>query len=85
MKLAGTVICLTADAGVVMERTKKYKHRPLLSVEDPKQKIRNLMAKRALLYAKADHCVDTGKLTVKQAVEKIGGIFEEYSRKAGTE
>jgi len=56
-----------------------------LNVEDPKQKIRNLMAKRAPLYAKADHCVDTGKLTVKQAVEKISGIAENIPKKARTE
>jgi shikimate kinase len=54
-----------------MARTKKYKHRPLLNVEDPKRKIRDLLEKRVALYAKADHCIDTGKLTVKQAVEKI--------------
>jgi shikimate kinase len=85
VRASGVVICLTADEKTLMERTKKYKHRPLLNVEDPKQKIRNLMAKRAHFYAKADHCVDTGKLTVKQAVEKISGIVEEYSRKAETE
>jgi len=85
IKASGVVICLTADENTIMERIKKYKHRPLLNVEDPKQKIRNIMAKRAHLYAKADHCIDTGKLTVKQAVEKIVGIVEEYSKNAGTE
>ncbi|MDD3905238.1 MAG: shikimate kinase, partial [Candidatus Omnitrophica bacterium] len=65
------VICLTADEGTVMERTKKYKHRPLLNVEDPKLKIRMLLAKRAPLYAKADHVIDTGKFTARQVVEKI--------------
>ena len=82
IRASGVAICLTADENTIMERTKKYKHRPLLNTEDPKQKIRNLMAKRALFYAKADHCVDTGKLTVKQAVEKIAGIVEGYSKKA---
>jgi len=85
IRLSGVAVCLTADENTIMERTKKYKHRPLLNVEDPKQKIRNLMAKRAPFYAKADHCVDTGKLTVKQAVEKIAEIVEEHSRKAGGE
>ncbi len=85
MKASGIVVGLTADENIIMERTKKYKHRPLLNVEDPKQKIRNLMAKRAPFYARADHCIDTGKLTVKQAVEKIAGIVEDYSRKARTE
>lgn len=71
LRSTGIVICLTADEDAIMERTKKYKHRPLLNVEDPKLKIRNLLAKRAPLYAKADHCIDTGKLTVRQVIEKI--------------
>lgn len=75
-KSNGIVICLTADEDIVMERTKKYKHRPLLNVEDPKQRIRTLLAKRAPYYAKADHCIDTGKLTVKQVVEEIVNISE---------
>ncbi len=72
----GVVICLTADEDTIMARTKKYKHRPLLNVEDPKLKIRTLLAKRAPLYAKADHCVDTGALTVRQVVEKIVEIMK---------
>lgn len=67
----GIVICLTAGAEVIMERTKKYKHRPLLNVEDPKRRIRDLMEKRAPYYAKCDYSFDTGKLTVKQVIEKI--------------
>ncbi len=70
-KSNGVVICLTADEKTIMARTKKYKHRPLLNVEDPKRKIRDLLAKRAPFYARADHCVDTGELTARQVVEKI--------------
>jgi len=76
MKSGGVVICLTADEETVMERTRKYKHRPLLNVEDPKRKIRDLMAKRAPLYARADHMIDTGKLTARQVVDKIVEIAE---------
>ena len=70
-KSSGVVICLTASEETIMERTKKYKHRPLLNVEDPKLKIRELLKKRSPLYAKADHCIDTGELTINQVVEKI--------------
>jgi shikimate kinase len=76
LKSTGVVICLTADEDTVMARTKKYKHRPLLNVEDPKLKIRTLLAKRAPFYAKADHCIDTGKLTMRQVIEKIGEIIK---------
>jgi shikimate kinase len=76
MKSGGIVICLTADEETIMGRTKKYKHRPLLNVEDPKRKISDLLAKRAPFYAKADHTIDTGKLTAKQVVDKVVEIAE---------
>jgi len=79
LKSVGVVICLTADEETIMARTKKYKHRPLLNVEDPKLKIRTLLAKRAPFYAKADHCIDTGKFTVRQVVEKIIEIVTSNS------
>jgi shikimate kinase len=76
MKSSGIVICLKAAEDVIMERTKKYKHRPLLNVEDPKRKIRDLLAKRAPYYAKADYTIDTGELMVKQVIDKIVEIAE---------
>ncbi len=76
LKSTGVVICLTADEDTIMARTKKYKHRPLLNVEDPKLKIRTLLAKRTPLYAKADHCIDTGKFTIRQVVEEIIRIVD---------
>jgi len=76
-KSGGVVICLTADEDTIMKRTQKYKHRPLLNVEDPKHKIRELIAKRAPYYLKADHCIDTGKLTVRQVISEISKIVED--------
>ncbi len=81
LRTNGVVICLTADEEAVMERTKKYKHRPLLNVEDPKQRIRNLLAKRAPLYAKADHTIDTSKFTARQVIEKIIEMYEAATKK----
>jgi len=77
LKSTGIVICLTADEDAILERTKKYKHRPLLNVEDPKRKIRDLLARRAPFYAKADHCIDTGKLTIRQVVDKIVALAQK--------
>lgn len=81
MKSSGIIVCLTADADVIMERTKKYKHRPLLNVEDPKRKIRDLLAKRSPYYAKADYTIDTGKLTARQVIDKIAEIMESGSKR----
>lgn len=71
LKTRGIVICLTADDETIIRRTQKYRHRPLLNVEDPKRKIKELLAKRAGLYAKADHTIDTGKYTINQVVDRI--------------
>jgi len=54
LKSNGVVICLTASPDTIIERTKRYKHRPLLNVEDPKRKVRELLAKRTPLYQKAE-------------------------------
>jgi shikimate kinase len=72
----GIVICLTADEDTIIERTKKYKHRPLLNVEDPKLKVRSLMAKRAPFYAKCKYSVDTGKYTIRQVIDQIVKLVE---------
>lgn len=77
LKSGGAVICLNADEETVMTRTKKYKHRPLLNVEDPKARIRSLLAKRSPLYARADHTINTGELTIRQVVEKVIDIAKE--------
>ncbi|MFH0763940.1 MAG: shikimate kinase [Candidatus Omnitrophota bacterium] len=76
MKSNGIIVCLTAGEDVIMERTKKYKYRPLLNVEDPKRKIRDLLAKRLPYYAKADYTIDTGEFTARQVIDKIVGIAE---------
>lgn len=83
MKEGGITLCLKADEDTIMARTKKYKHRPLLNVEDPKQRIRSLLAKRASFYLKADHCVDTGSLTINQVVDKIADIAQKDNLSAG--
>ncbi len=80
LKSSGIVICLAADEEAVMERTKKYKHRPLLNCDDPKRKIRDLMAKRAPYYAKADYTLDTGKLTARQVVDEIVRLAEDMKK-----
>jgi shikimate kinase len=76
LKSSGVIVCLTAEPEVIMERTKKYKHRPLLNVEDPKRKIIDLINKRRPYYARADYFMDTGKLTIAQVIEKIAEIVK---------
>lgn len=71
MKKTGKIICLTAKPEVILKRTKKYPHRPLLNVDDSKKQIELLFEKRAPFYALADITINTSELSVEQIVDKI--------------
>lgn len=63
MKKTGIVICLKATPAIILKRTKGLKSRPLLNVDNPKEKISLLLKLRAPYYAKADKLIDTSKLS----------------------
>ena len=71
----GIIVCLNAAAEVIYERTKRYRHRPLLNVDNPIEKIRQLLETRAPFYAKADYRVDTSGKTVREVAKEIRGIL----------
>ncbi len=71
MKKTGTMICLTASSDVILERTHKFNHRPLLNAPDPKGKIELLLKERAPYYALADKVIDTSGISVKEAAAKV--------------
>ncbi len=71
LKRGGVVIYLHASPEVIYERIKNQTHRPLLQVDDPLAKIRELMDFRAPYYANHDFTVDTSSLTVDEVVEEI--------------
>ena len=56
----------------VYERVKNDTTRPLLQVEDPMERIRTLMEKRAPVYeACADVILEASDLTLEEITEKI--------------
>lgn len=55
----GKLVCLAARPEVILARTAHAKKRPLLAGEDPAQKIRDLLAVRAPLYAQIPLQFDT--------------------------
>ena len=71
MKETGTIICLTAAPAVILKRTSKTTHRPLLKVSDPRKQIELLLKMRAPYYAQADKSIDTSKLSVREVVARI--------------
>lgn len=71
MQASGRVICLSASPAVILKRVSGATHRPLLNVENPKEKIELLLKLRAPYYAKADKTIDTSKLSVKEVAARI--------------
>ncbi|MFH0790363.1 MAG: shikimate kinase [Candidatus Omnitrophota bacterium] len=71
MKQTGKIICLKASPEAILNRTKKSSHRPLLNVDNPMQRIEELLEKRAAFYALADITIDTSALSVKQVEDEV--------------
>lgn len=78
LKKTGVVICLSAAAEVIYERTKNETHRPLLKVDNPREKIKELLLSRDKFYRQAHFTVDTSFKSIKQISEEIISIFKNF-------
>lgn len=74
----GVIICLTASPGTILNRIGTSNDRPLLKVENPLDKIMQLLNFRKPFYEKADIMIDTeGKAPLQLAeeiIEELKGI-----------
>ena len=71
LKKKGIIVCLGASPEVILERTKKYTHRPLLNVADPLKKIKELLTYRKPFYERADYHIYTLRMTLEEVVDEI--------------
>ena len=67
----GLLVCLTARPDVILARTARAAKRPLLAGENPEQKIRDLLAARAPLYAKIPVQIDTSDLGPEELAAQV--------------
>jgi shikimate kinase len=67
----GIIVCLMATPETILKRTSRSCHRPLLQVEDPFGKIKELLDFRRPFYEKADIMIDTDDKTPRQIAEEI--------------
>ncbi len=70
----GMVFCLYAAPETILQRTGGSDDRPLLNVEDPLAKIRELLNRRMPFYEKAGTVIDTDGKTPLQVAEEIAKI-----------
>ena len=75
MQSSGYVCYLTASTEQLVERTARDKKRPLLQVENPRQKIIDLLAARDPLYREAaDFVVNTDRRSPKLVSQEISAF-----------
>ena len=67
----GIIVCLFATPETILRRTSHNSNRPLLQVEDPFGKIKELLNFRKPFYEKADIMIDTEGKTPIQIAEEI--------------
>lgn len=79
MKEGGITVYLKASTDVLWNRIKNDTSRPLLQVEKPFEKARELLSLRMPLYEKADLIIDTGNKSPENVadyiIEKLNGSF----------
>lgn len=74
LRRSGIIFCLKATPQTILERTSSTKDRPLLQVQDPLARIREMLSAREPFYKKADYAVDTESRTPLDVAREILGL-----------
>ena len=77
LRRKGVIVSLFASAETIHARIKHNKHRPLLNVEDPLSRIRELLAERETLYQKAGINVTTDNRSLQEVANHVERIYKE--------
>jgi len=75
----GIVMCLHASVETIMKRTQGSKHRPLLNVENPLERIQALYAQREPVYRRAGTMILTDG---RQLNDIVAHVVRTYRREA---
>lgn len=81
LKTKGIVICLFASADTIVERTSRNKNRPLLNVENPADRVRQLLAEREPIYMNSGACISTDGRSIVEVVRHIKRTYAQCVRK----
>ena len=77
----GVIVCLTASPETILRRISTSDERPLLKVDDPLKKIKDLLEYRRPYYEKADIVIETDSLSPSEIADKIIQQMKELSGK----
>jgi shikimate kinase len=79
LQARGVVICLHASLSTILRRTAQNKSRPLLNVENPEERIRQLFAEREGIYKRAGTVILTD---FRPQHEMANHVLRSYRREA---
>lgn len=73
----GVVICLHAPIEAILERIMHTTHRPLLQMEDPAKRLRELYAQREELYRKTGTMVLTDNRPLREIAAHVLRVYRQ--------
>lgn len=71
LRKKGVIVCLTASAETILKRVKQSNDRPLLQVDNPLQRIKELLTSREQCYRNADITISTEGKSSKEIASEI--------------
>lgn len=79
----GVLVCLSAEPETILKRTAGSADRPLLNVDDPLARIKELLAARQPLYEQADLVVPTDDRSPVEIADEIIESTKDRNRRYG--
>lgn len=80
LRRRGVVICLTASVETILQRTQANRNRPLLNVDDPAARIREMLMRREPVYREAGTQVLTDFRPLAEIVAHVQRVFLREAR-----
>ncbi|MDG2256025.1 MAG: shikimate kinase [Opitutaceae bacterium] len=80
LRAKGPVVCLLASPETIFERVKGNEKRPLLNVQDPLARIRELLGEREPIYKKAGTEVLTDGRTISDVASHVCRVYRLDAR-----
>jgi shikimate kinase len=83
LRRRGVVICMHAPIETILQRTMHATHRPLLQVENPEQRLRDLYAQREELYRRTGTMVLTDKRPLREIAAHVLRVYRQEAAQFG--
>jgi len=80
LKEKGVVICLFASTETIVERTSRNNNRPLLNVDNPEARVRQLLAEREPIYMNSGACITTEGRSISEVVSHLIRSYKSSAR-----